>query len=141
MTAAPMLPGRRDAPTMATDRGRSTCSTAATAAVRSRSSKRRRPSSVSVCREGDLELAGSRADLDREPGVAERLNHLVVAGQHHGGELADALGGRRLRELGEQDGGDPASPPAVGDGERDLRALRAVRDVLAVADHQPARPR
>ena len=48
MTAAPTLPGRRDAPTIATDRGRRTCSTAATAAVRSRSSKRRRPSSVSV---------------------------------------------------------------------------------------------
>ncbi len=51
--------------------------------------------------------------------------------------MADALSRRRLRELGEQEGGDPATLPAFGDGERDLGAPRAVREVLAVADHQP----
>ena len=45
--APPKLSGRRDAPTTATDRGRSTRSTAATAATRSRSSKRRRASAPS----------------------------------------------------------------------------------------------
>ena len=56
----------------ATDRGRSTCSTAATAAVRSRSSKRRRASSVSSVGRVTSSSPRSRADLARETGVAEQ---------------------------------------------------------------------
>ena len=80
MIAAPMLPGRREAPTTATERGRRTCSTAATAAIRSRSSKRRRPSSVSVVGKVTSSSPGRDAHLDREAGRAERLDHLAVAG-------------------------------------------------------------
>lgn len=46
----------------------------------------------------------------------------VVAGQHRGGEMANALSGRRLRELGEQEGGDPATLPAFGHGKRERRS-------------------
>ena len=102
MTVAPMLPGRRDAPTMATDPGCSTCS-AATAAVSSRSSKRRRPSSVRLVGKVTFELARLRANFDWESGVAESLDHLAVAGQHHGGEVAHIFSGRRLGELGEEE--------------------------------------
>ena len=37
----------------------------------------------------------------------------MVGRQHHGGELAHALGGRRLRKLREQEGGYPTSLPAI----------------------------
>lgn len=46
----------------------------------------------------------------------------VVAGQHRGGEMANALSGRRLRELGEPEGGDPAPLPAFGHGKRERRS-------------------
>ena len=137
MTAAPMLPGRRDAPTMATDRGRSTCSTAATAAVRSRSSKRRRPSSVRVVGKvtssspGRVRTSTGNPESRNVPIILRLLVSTTAV------NWRDALGGRRLRELGEQERGDPAALPAICHGERDLRAVAAVRDVLAVSDHLP----
>ena len=132
-----MLPGRREAPTTA-DRlgpqnmlhgghGRGAVALLEGApAVLGQSS-----------RKGDLELAGCRADLDGKTGVAERPDHLVVSGQHHRGEMADAFGRRRLRELREQQSGDPPTLPVVGDGEGDLRGPGAIRDVLPLADDQP----
>ena len=132
-----MLPGRRDAPTMATDRGlqhvlhggHGGCALTlleAAAAVLGQGG-----------REGHLQLAGSRADLDRKPGVAERPDHLAVAGQHHGGELVHTLSGRRLGKLGEQEGGYTPALPVICHGERDLRAPGAVREVLAVPHDLP----
>ena len=88
-------------------------------------------------RERDLQLAGSRADFYGESRVAERPDHLAVAGHHHGGELAHTLSGRRLGKLGEQKGRYPAALPVICHGERDFGTAGAVWEILAVSDHLP----
>ena len=80
-----------DAPITATEDGRRTCATAATSAVRWRSSKRCRAVRRQRGRELELDLALGPARDDREAGVVEHPEHPAVLRQDGRGERVDAL--------------------------------------------------
>ena len=80
---------------------------------------------------------GDGVGLDREPAVAEHLDHLVVLGQHLGAEDLDPELAGRLGDLAEQDRAQPLFLHGVGDLHGHLGPLRPVRLTLEadVADH------
>ncbi len=86
-------------------------------------------------RELDLDRAGRCADRDREAARAEDVDHLVVLGQDLGDERRDAVPGRLLRHLPEQDRTHALALELVGGGQADLGAPSLDPDVLGAADH------
>jgi hypothetical protein len=88
-------------------------------------------------RELDQQHAGDAVGLDREAGIAEDLDHLMVLGQHLGIQHLDAELVGRLGELAEQDRAEPLALHGVGDLERHLGPVRMVELALeaGVADH------
>jgi hypothetical protein len=75
------------------------------------------------------------AHADREAGLAEHLEHLVVGGMHGRHEGADPLALSRCGEMREQDRPDAASVEIIGDLERDLRAVVVDAVIDGVAGH------
>lgn len=74
--------------------------------------------------EGEVDGAVLEAALLGEPGVPEHFDHLVVGGQHLGGEAADApLPGHR-GDVFEEGRGHPAALVGVLHEEGDLRLVR-----------------
>ena len=121
--------------TSTTEAGRSTCATAAAAAARPRSSKRRAGGLAERRRHHDLQLAGRRADLDREAGLAEDADH-----------ARGSTGARRRRtcvtpavaatpaRCASRIVAMPRPCQLVGDLERELGALRRLRREHGVGD-------
>ena len=132
--APPNASGRRDAPITATERGLSTRSTAATAAVRSRSSNLRRASSPSSVGNSSSIPSGEARTCDREARLAEDADHAPVLRQHGRGEGRDAAGAGDLREVRDQDRGQAAALHLVGDRERHLGAVGALELEDGVGD-------
>ena len=116
----PIVLRRGEAPITATDSGASTLRTAATAAVRSRSSNRSIAAGDSEVGSSISSTSGARPDLDREPALAEDVDHAVVVGKNLGHKGRDAVLLGHLREVGQQDGRDAATLPGIGHQEGDL---------------------
>ena len=73
-------------------------------------------------------------DLDRESALPEDLHHPVVLGHHLGVEDGDAVVDGDLRQVGEQQRGEPVSLEPVGDREGHLGAPASLADVDPLAD-------
>ena len=66
----------------------------------------------------------------------EHSEHPVVARQDDRGERVDPRVRRGMREMREQDGGDPVAVPGIGHREGDLRPPSRTPDVGAVRDNR-----
>ena len=121
----PTVPRFRPAPITATERGLRKWSSAAAAALLSRSSKRSMASGESDGRDLDQHEVGLRAHSNAEPALAEDLDHAVVLRQHLCLEHRDTLLLGRLGEMREQDRAKPLPLNGIGDLEGDLRPIGA----------------
>jgi hypothetical protein len=87
------------------------------------------------------EIRACEADVDREAGFAEHRDHLVVVGEDERLEDADAVRGRDLAQMSEQDGAEPSPLVAFGDRERHLSGLPPRRTVRGVPNDASFRAR
>ena len=136
----PIVPRRRDAPTTATERGARNRLTAATAAVRSRSSKR----SIAA---GDSDVGSSISIasrvLRRSIGNPLWRNTSIIrwlAGSTWALKRGDAASVGDGREMREHDRRDSPSLPGVGDQERHLGPCSSIRTYEAWATIWPGAP-
>ena len=133
-TSPPTVPRRREAPTTAIEEGLRKRRTAASAASRSRSSKRSVASAEKEVGSSHLDRTRDRGDLDREAALAEDLDHTVVLGQHLGDEDGDAVLLGDLGEMGEQDRAEALALHRVVYREGDLGTPGRAADVGAMTD-------
>jgi hypothetical protein len=85
-------------------------------------------------RELDLDRSLRPAGGDQEPGFVEHPKHPMVARQDDRSKRVYTRHRRGMREMREQDGGDPVAVPGIGHREGDLRPPGRPADVGAVPD-------
>ena len=119
----------------ATERGSRKLRTAATAAIRSRSSKRSR-GAVRRARSA-ARSRSRRASSACRPGSRSRRNTSIIrwlCGSTSAVNVVMPCSSAIAREMGEQDRRDPVPLPRVGDEERHLGPVAAGADVGGVGD-------
>ncbi len=125
----------REAPITATDRGASTCASAARAATLSRLSKRSIASGVADVGALDLDAVAVRARISTGKPLSRKTSIMRwFARQHPRGEDGDVRVLRRLRQVGEQDRAEAHALIGVRDLEGHLGRLVVDPHVGGVAD-------
>ena len=119
-TLRPTPPGVRPAPMTATEPGASSRWTERASARCSRARCTARERSVGSRSNSRRTTPSSKLRFCGVPGVREHLDHLVVGGQHLGGEAADAALAGDGGDVFEEGGGDTAALVGVLHEEGDL---------------------
>jgi len=82
-----------------------------------------------------VNLSGARVYLNRKPGFAKDLNHLVVRRDDFSFESLNAVGDGNFGQLAQQQRSQSTSLELIGDGKRNLGAMFVDARIKSMTDN------